>query len=170
MKWYDNTDSLCRKGYGRLWILRRLARLGATRTDTLDVYQKQIRSVLELAVPVWGPGLTKEEEKQIERVQKAAFRIILGPSYTTYEEALETLEYETLADRRQMISLNFAKRALKHNKYRYWFQQQQQQSSVKPNTRAQKYKQNRFVPVPFRTVRYRDSPIPYLTKLLNSME
>ena len=66
MKWYDNNNSMCKKGYERLWILRRLKGLGATK----------IRSVLELAVSVWDPGLTKEEENQIERVQMPALRII----------------------------------------------------------------------------------------------
>ena len=171
MKWYDNTDNICKKGYQRLWMLRRLKGLGANQSELLDVFNKQVRSVLELAVPAWNPGLTIEEEKQIERVQKTAFRIILGVDYITYEEALETLECETLKERRQKISLKFAKRALKHERYSTWFQpQQSQQNSAKPNTRAPKAKQNRFVPVPFRTTRYRDSPIPYLTELLNAMK
>ena len=152
-------------------MLRRLKGLGANQSELLDVFNKQVRSVLELAVPAWNPGLTIEEEKQIERVQKTAFRIILGVDYITYEEALETLECETLKERRQKISLKFAKRALKHERYSTWFQpQQSQQNSAKPNTRAPKAKQNRFVPVPFRTTRYRDSPIPYLTELLNAMK
>ena len=44
----------------------------------LDVYCKQIRCVLELAVVVWTPGLTKAESYQIERVQKCALHAKLG--------------------------------------------------------------------------------------------
>ena len=80
---------LQKKGYERLWILRRLKRLGASEIDLLDVYTKHVLSVLELAVPVWNPGLTIEEIKQIERVQKTAFYIILGDKYLNYELALE---------------------------------------------------------------------------------
>ena len=29
--------------------------------ELLDVYQKQVRSVLESAAPVWQSGITKEE-------------------------------------------------------------------------------------------------------------
>ena len=52
LKWYDKTSNVCKKGYLRLWILRRLKRLGATKHELLDIYYKQFRSVLELAVPV----------------------------------------------------------------------------------------------------------------------
>ena len=55
------------KGYKRLWVLRRLKILGASEKELLDVYQKQVRSVLELAVPVWQPALTTQEKKQIEK-------------------------------------------------------------------------------------------------------
>ena len=59
-------------------MIRRLSKLGASQTDMLDVYNKQIRCVLELAVAVWTPGLTKQEGYQIDRVQKYALHFILG--------------------------------------------------------------------------------------------
>ena len=52
LKWSENTDYICQKGYSRLWMLRRLKGLGASETELLDVYMKQLRLVLELAVPV----------------------------------------------------------------------------------------------------------------------
>ena len=70
MSLQSNTDKMCRNGYSRIWMLRRLRKLGASHTDMLDVYFKQIRCVLEMAVVVWTPGLTKAESVQIERVQK----------------------------------------------------------------------------------------------------
>ena len=82
MKWSDNTDYICQKGYERLWMLRRLKGLGASEAEMLDVYHKQVRSVLELAVPVWQPAITQQETKQIERVQRCALYIILGDDYT----------------------------------------------------------------------------------------
>jgi hypothetical protein len=53
LKWHANTDYMCKKGYARLWMLRRLKGLkglGASTEEMLDVYEKQIRCVLELAV------------------------------------------------------------------------------------------------------------------------
>ena len=94
-------------------MLRRLKNLGAKEEELLDVYTKQIRSVLEMAVPVWEPGLTKKEKKQLERVQKSAFSIILAPNYESYDIALNTLNMDTLSSRREVIFLNFAKKALR---------------------------------------------------------
>ena len=35
-----------------------------------DVYTKEVRSILELAVPVWHSGLTRVQTKDIERIQR----------------------------------------------------------------------------------------------------
>ena len=68
-----------------------------------------MRSIMELALPVWEPGLTVAESMQIERVQKAAFIIILGHDYLSYNQVLSTLDADTLSSRMQKLSLNFAK-------------------------------------------------------------
>ena len=49
LRWCDNTNYyLCKKGFSRLWLIRRLKVLGASKSETLDVYIKQVRSILEL--------------------------------------------------------------------------------------------------------------------------
>ena len=167
LKWSDNTDYICQKGYSRLWMLRRLKGLGATESEMLDVYMKQVRSVLELAVPVWQPALTKHEEKQIERVQRCALYIILGEQYNNYDHALDLLECENLDDRRSNLCEKFAKKSVKHPKFKNWFSEN---TEVPPNiaTRGNENKvMTKFNPVQTRTKRYRDSPLPYLTDILN---
>ena len=120
-----------------------------------------------MAVRVWEPGLTKEEEKQIERVQKTAFW--LGEVHTNYGNSLNVLGCQTLKNRWSQICINFSKKALKHPKYRSWFTENKvNRDRVQPNTRAPKSKPTMLKPVPHRTNRYRDSPLPYLTNLLNS--
>ena len=57
LKWHTNTQYICARGYSKLWMLRNLKRFGARTQDLIDVYVKQCRSVLELAVPDWSPGL-----------------------------------------------------------------------------------------------------------------
>ena len=103
LKWYDNSDFICKKGYARLWMLRRLKKLGATKEEMKDVYQKQVRSILEMAAPVWQAGLTQQEVKQIERVQRIALHIIMGDEYISYDNALTSLECENLTDRRYRL-------------------------------------------------------------------
>ena len=148
-------------------MLRRLKNLGASECEILDVYYKQVRSVLEMAVPVWQAGLTQQEVKQIERVQRTAMYIILGDNYSSYGDALNLLERDKLSDRRYVICENFVKKAIKHPKYQNWFALN---TDVPPNfkTRSDKSSQiNMYYPVKTRTDRYSKSPLPYLTNILN---
>ena len=92
LSWQSNTDLMCLKGYSRIWMIRRLSKLGASQTDMLDVYNKQIRCVLELAVAVWTPWLTKQEGYQIERVQKCALHDILGETYLSFDSAVKVIK------------------------------------------------------------------------------
>ena len=84
LKWTANTDNLVQRANKRIWILRRLKYLGAKDHDLIDIYVKQIRSVLELAVPVWHGGITQAEEFDIRRIQKSVAHIILGEQYVSY--------------------------------------------------------------------------------------
>ena len=102
-------------------MLRRLTPLGATSEELVDVYEKQIRCILEFAVAAWNPGLTKAQINQLERVQKCATAIILEENCHTYKKALKNLDLITLSERRYKLSLNFAKKAVKHDIYSNWF-------------------------------------------------
>ena len=59
MTWSSNTEHILKKAYKRLWAMRRLKGMGASIPDLKDIYIKQVRSVLELAVPAWNGALTK---------------------------------------------------------------------------------------------------------------
>ena len=58
-------------------MLRRLLKFDLDIDQMFDVYIKEIRSILEMAVPVWHGGLTKLQSSDIERVEKVAMQIIL---------------------------------------------------------------------------------------------
>jgi hypothetical protein len=53
-----------------------------------------MRCVLEFAVAVWTPGLTKAESSQIERGQKCALHVIVGDSYESYNQAIDILGWK----------------------------------------------------------------------------
>ena len=119
---------------------------------------------------VWTPGLTKEECYQIERVQKCALHVILGEKYLSYDQAIRILEVDKLMDRRAKLCLNFARRAESHPKYANWFHPAE--DYVPPNIKTRngivrEADPTKYTPVPYRTDRYRDSPIPFLTDMLN---
>ena len=84
----------------KLWILRRLKFLGAKEGDLVDIYTKQIRSIVELAVPAWHGAITLAEQIDLERTQKCAAHIILGEDYDSYRKALRRLDLDTSQNRR----------------------------------------------------------------------
>jgi hypothetical protein len=164
LSWRSNTTTMCQSAYARLWMLRRLKPLGATVEELLDVYDKQIRCMVEFAAPVWTSGLTLAEENQIERVQKAAFAIMLDQEYNSYARALTKLNRTTLNLRRHELNLKFAKKALKSEKFSHWF------CEYKPTDQTNKTRSvntNVLVPVEARTKAFLKSPIAYLTRLIN---
>ena len=166
LRWQDNTNEMCRKAYSRLWMIRNLKKLGVGEYDLLDVYNKQCRSILEQAVPVWAAGITRKECKQIERVQKTALAIILGKAYESYNQGLQKLCVESLEIRRKNICLKFAKQAQKSDRFCKWFTYN---TEPEPNmkTRHVEKSRNTFKPVKTRTKRFQHSSLPYLTNLLN---
>ena len=136
LKWTSNTKNMVVKACKKLWILRRLKKLGAKEIDLLEVYTKQIRCILELAVPAWQGSITQAERVSLERVQKSACHIILGDEYVSYRSALKSLNLESLESRRKKLSLKFAIKASKHIKFKSWFRENDQNV----NTRHEKPK------------------------------
>ena len=78
----------------RLWTLRKLQKLGLNQEFILDVYRKEIRSILEYNVPLWNGGLTKKESEKIEKVQKIVVRLLLKNGYSSYTEACQYFNIE----------------------------------------------------------------------------
>ena len=112
---------------------------------------------------IWRCHLApKENSDAIERVQKTALAIILSPDYRSYDEALEITKLEKLDKRRIALSLNFAKKAIKHPEHSKWFSKQDASTNVQTRAFKPPYK-----PVQARTNRLLKSPVPYLTQLLN---
>ena len=160
LKWISNTANIVARANKRLWILRRLSNLGAKDIDLIEIYTKQIRSVLELAVPAWQGALTQAEKRDIERVQRCACNIILGSEYQSYNSALRTLGLETLESRRIKLTLKFGLKSEKHIKFQNWF---------KPTTKLYKTRLDKFKYCSVRAnrARFEKSPLSFLTRLLN---
>ena len=161
MTWVSNTENMVKKANKRLWIVRRLKHLGAQQDDLIDLYMKQIRSVLELAVPAWHGAITQVERMDIERIQKSAAHIILGERYISYRQALRTLNLQSLQSRRDKLCLNFVKKAEKHTKFQKWFKP----AHYSQDTRQEKFK---YCKVQAKHNRFEKSPLSFLTKMLNA--
>ena len=151
-KFAEHTKHIVKKASSKLWFLRRLKSHGASVDSLLDLYHLMVRSRLELASPVWANAITKGQSKAIERVQKNAFRIIQGNSNMTYEMTLKSLKEVTLAQRREEISLRFAKKCVRNERFTHLF----------PKRNGMETRSNiEFVEPKCKTRRYKTSYIPH---------
>ena len=140
-------------------MLKRLKAIGATSITLIDLFNKQIRSVLEYAVPAWGPGISDQDSEDIERVQKTALGIIFGNN-TSYNTILKKHKIDTLEKRRSDLIQKFASKTAKHDEFNKWY--------VKHPHIVQTRNKDKFLTVPTRHVRFENSPIPVMTRVLNN--
>ena len=154
--WVKNTDNMVRKAYAKVWILRRLKALGASRRSLLNIYTKHIRCILEFACPAWNGALTLKESRKLERVQRVVMKLIFESENKSYKSLLAENKLQKLSDRRTHLALKFAKKAFLHDKFKSWFAPYNA-----PNQRT------KFRETISRTNRLYNSPIPYFTRLLN---
>ena len=112
LKWDLNTKHIVKKSNARMQLLRKVASFGASQEDMLHIYTLFVRSALEHSSSVWHRNLTLENETDLERVQKSAFRIILKNHYISYQNALNVLKMETLKDRRETLFRKFTLKSL----------------------------------------------------------
>ena len=110
LKWDKNTDYICKKARSKIFLLRSMKSSGLSLHELIDAYTKEVRSILELAVPVWSSGLTLEQSVIIERVQKSSLSAILGSDYISYDNALKITKLERLSVRRKKICLKFVQK------------------------------------------------------------
>jgi len=163
LSWSKHVDIITQKASSRLFWLKKLKRFGLPTQDLIEFYQGYIRPTLEYAAPVWSPSITALQSMKIERVQKRALRIILGLHYTCYDEALAHFCLPSLENRRKNLSLKFAKSLFSSPMFRSWL----------PPTRSEVHGRdlksaNKLCIPSTKTNRYKNSPIPYFTHLLNT--
>ena len=108
-------------------LLRKVASFGASQEDMKHIYTLFVRSSLEFSSSVWHKNLTLENETDLERVQRSAFRVTLGNQYISYTNALNTLKMESLKDRRETLFRKLASKSL---------EVQQMKTILKENTKT----------------------------------
>ena len=158
LKWSKNTDFLVKKANARMRLLHKIVEFSAPVEDMVTIYTSYVRSILEQSCTVWHSSLTQENSEDLERVQKSAMRIILGDNYTTYDNALEILMLAKLSDRREKLSLKFAKNCAKNELTKELFPL----NSIRCKEKYRVTHAN--------TDRLKDSAVPYLQRLLNKDE
>ena len=164
LKWNLNTASLVKKANARMVLLRNVASFTKNRDDLSTIYKLFIRSTLETNSCVWHSQLTQENTQDLERIQKSAFKVILGKDYESYESAQNILKLDSLEDRRKNLSLKFASKCIENNKTKNMFP-----LKTKRLTNITRHTE-KFTTTRARTKRLQVSAIPYMEKLLNHKE
>ena len=141
-------------------ILKKLYQFNVPVSELINIYILYVRSVAEQSAVVWHSSITKGEQRDLERTQKVALRIILKDSYTSYPEALKLSGLDTLSERRSKLCLNFAKKCTKSEKTSEMFPL----NKKVVNTRHHE----QFNVTHARTDRLAKSAIPYMQRLLNA--
>ena len=165
LKWDTHISYVVRRVMKKLWMLRRVKQLGGSTDDLVLVYKLQIRCLTEIACPAWNGSLTKKNVNALEKLQKTAFKIILGPRYKSYENALTILDLQSLSQRRLRLCKKFATKTCNNPKFEKWFPKTRRQLNQRNNKNI--YQSKEYY-LPFaRTSIYKKSPLYYLINLLN---
>ena len=169
-KWGENTKYIVNKAKKRIWFLRRLKTLGASKSTLIDVFYLFIRSLLEMAVPLWAGAITKKNSQDIEAIQITCMKLIHGQQFINYEESLKVSGTKTLAARRNELCINFAKKCIKSSKFKHWFPKEVKAKKNPFNLREKQRSKNKkeFIEPKGQTKRFLTSSIPHLIKLLNN--
>ena len=163
LTWGLHVNTIIKKASKCIFILIRAKKFRFSVYSMCTLYIWYIRTVLEYAAQVWHAGITQEQRNALERVQKRSLRIILGRQYQDYQSALTTLSMETLHDRRENLTLRFARSLLRSQEHRHLLPRTLQDGHGRATRHG-----NLLVPVRCRTERYRRSAIPYMVKMLNA--
>ena len=98
----------------------------------------------------------------MERVQKAALKVILKSEYDNYENALKLAGLQSLEERRDAMSLKFAKNCLKNSNFSKLFPKNQKKHLM------EKRNSFKYLVKKANTERLKRSSIPYMQKQLNA--
>jgi hypothetical protein len=164
LKWDKHVSETCKRTYSRIKMLSKLKYAGVPTEDLIEIYSLFIRSIAEYCTTVFHSSLTQKLSNKLESIQKTCLRVILGEMYVSYEAALEMSGLESLEKRREIRSLSFAKKCLKHPTNHTMFPPNPSTDTHHVRSR-EVYQVNKA-----RTEVYRKSTIPDLQRRLNEEE
>ena len=131
LRWDRNTEYIFSKAANKIWLLRRL-RIYISDIEILkDFYIKEIRSLLEYAVPVWYSSITLDQSKHIEKIQKLSISILMNNWTLPYYVKCTLLSLEPLYLRRKELALAFSIRTASNHKHSDFFKRKESQYNTR---------------------------------------
>ena len=148
LRWGEQVDHMAKKASKKIWMLRRMKKLGLDEQSICNFWKAEGRVHLEPASAVWTSGLTVQQSRKLQRVQNRAVAAFSDKREDPKISALR-LKLEPLDARRQKLALKFAQKTVKTSRH--------SRGGVKREWREP----------PCKTRRHLKSALPYLTRLLN---
>ena len=176
LRWKENTAQICKKVNKKFHFLWNLSDVLRRTELLLNAWKVLLRPITEYASPLWHSGLSKHDSNKLESLQKRAVGIILGTFYkehkrfyivggqpVSYESALTYLKLPSLAERREILTTKFAIQTFKNERHNDFFERK---SNYRPGSRHKPSIQEHTCT----TERYRNAPIPAMSRILNRMK
>ena len=161
LKWDSHITEIINKVNRKLFMLRKLKAARLNIDEFIIICKGYIRPIMEYATPVWHSSLSFAQSDNLELTQKCVCRILLGSKYCNYKQALYDLELESLYDRRLNLCFKFILKTYKSNKFNDWFPKSNRCHAMTLSTPI-------FDKHHGTTNRFQNSPIPFLTEMLNT--
>ena len=156
----EHIATVKKKVRSRLWGLENLRTSGMGQDDLLFVYKTSVRPIADFASPVYHPMLTGKLSGELERLQRRAVKTIFGHE-KHYRDALQEGLIESLQDRRQTLTENFARKAARNERFmERWF-------PVRRNENYELRNPEKYHIPKTRTDRMKTSPIYNMRRILN---
>ena len=145
-------------------MLSKLKFAAVSTDDFITVYKLYIRTSLDYCSVAYHGSLSSQQAADLERCQAVWLRVIFVEMYVSYEAALEMAGLSKLADRRQEMCIDFAKK-VHQTPIKPQILPNQNQTNTNQIRNREKYLVN-FASTNF----YKNSAIPYCQRLLNTMD
>ena len=148
---------------GRVKVIDSLLANGFEWEFVLEVYFKEIRSILEYGAVIFHFGLTRELSEKIEGIQRIILRLVsskIGLNLSYMEQCIY-FGVEQLFSRRLSLCERFVTNISKSNVHSDFFIERKIERDIQNLRKYQEYKSN--------SVRHFNSPKVALTRLKNRM-
>ena len=142
-------------------LLHKAAKFTKSKRDLKSIFITFIRPVLEQSSSVWHSSLTEENKSDLERVQKAAVKVIMGNDYIDYATSLKAFNITNLVQRREKLIKNMKIKIKNNEKVKNMLPLRTELRSMK-RRHTEKYETFKA-----NTHRLKTSAIPYMQELMN---
>ena len=160
LRWNEQVAEMTKKASRKIWVLRRMKKLGIDEQTICNFWKAEGRVHLEAGAVAWSSSLTVQQARHLQRVEHRAVAAF-SEKREDPKISCERLGLQPLNERRKKLALNFAKRTISKSRHSDMFTKLE-----KPHTGRGGLKKEWREP-PCRTRRHLKSALPYLTRLLN---